>query len=300
MNNRNQVESYVPTANFYEGKREAAGKIFRDRFVIADAENEFSIIAFRGEDLQIGSLLPVEETRVFSLRHALERGERVLTGIGDGAALFFGDWMWKGLVPVLLLRDPCADLSAAAKILCRDDILPLGEFDEKTTEKRELSDLCRHFSESLAECDRVFGAEPDLFRRHAARVAEFAGCHANFSELSFDLFALSAADLRKWTLLLFCLFLSLRGISAEEPSFSMRELGREMLLSGVDFSPSRDAKKQTDARFSFLRHPVFRDVELETTPNGLRFSVVLARRQKPGEMRAISPAIRFSFLLETA
>ena len=299
MNNRDiRVESYVPTADFYDGKREAAGRAFRDRFAIVDAQNAFSILAFRGEGLQIGKPLLQGQHQLLFLH--LQSGERVLNKAENGSALFFGDWMWNGLVPVLLLPDPCADLSAAAKMLFRGEIQPLEE-EESKIGKREMSDLCLRFSESLSACDRIFdGQESDLFRRHAAQIAAFAGCRADFSQLSFDPLALSGFDTQKWTILLLCLFLSLRGISGGEPNFSVHELGRETILSGVDFAPSQDAKKQTSERFSFLAHPAFRDVELEATPAGLRFSVVLARRQRPGELQAITPAVRLFFLLEAA
>lgn len=296
-----RVESYVPTATFYDGKREAAGAIFQDRFAVVDINEDFLILAFRGKGLQTGSPLSVEREIVLPLRQALAKGERVLIKSADGSAIFFGDWMYNGLVPVLLLPDACASLSAAAVLIFHNEIVTIGTAEPSELSKRELSELCLRFSDTLAECDRVFPKEkPEQFRGHAARIAAFAGCRADFSDLSFDPFPLSEPDTRKWTLLLLCLFLSLRGSSGDEPSVFMREIGREMLLPGVDFSLSRDAGKQTDKRFSFLRHPAFREVELETMPQGLRLSVVLSRRPKQGELCAAAPAVRLCFFLEIA
>ena len=98
-----------------------------------------------------------------------------------------------------------------------------------------------------------------------------------------------------------CLFLSLRGVGREEdPAVSLREVGRETILPNFDFVPLRETKKQTPANFSFLEHPAFSDVTVETVPEGVRFSVVLSRRPKEGELRAVTEAFRFFFLLETA
>ena len=258
-------------------------------------------MAFRGENLEIGAPIPVLPEQSALLRFYLARGERVMVEIREGTALFFGDWMLEGLVPVLLLRDRCGDLSVAANLMFRKEIVTIGTPKAAEQGKRELSDLCRRFSSSLAECDRVFDAsETDYFRRHAARIAAFAGCRADFSSLPFESLALSLNDTRKWTLLLLCLFLSLRGISGEEPSVSLREVRWQTILSGIDCAPSQDAKKQTEQRLSFLRHPAFEGVEAEATPKGLRFSVVLSRRRRTDELSAISESIQLSFLLETA
>ena len=293
-----KVENYVPVESFYEGKRENVGKLFRDRFAVVDAKANFSILAFRGENLKIGSSLELDPEQLPLLQFHIARGERVLAKAKEGTALFFGDWMWNGLVPVLLLQESCARLSVASKLLMRKDLISFESEENDSISKRELNELCLQFSELLIEYDGVFGkSESDQFRRHAARLAAFAGCRADFSNLPFDPFTISSFDTRKWTLLLLCLFLSLRGISEQEPAVTLREIGREMILSGVDVLPSRDAKRQVPERFSFLNHPAFDDVDVETTPQGLRFSVVLSRYSKPGELRSISESLRFSFLL---
>ena len=295
-----KVESYVPVESFYQGKRETAGKLFRDRFAVVDTKANFSILAFRGENLKIGDSLEPEAEHLPLLQFHIARGERVLAKAKEETALFFGDWMWKGLVPVLLLQQSCSHLSAAAKLLMRKDLITFETGESDPISKRELNELCLQFSELLIECDSVFGkSESDQFRRHAARLAVFAGCRADFSNLPFDPFAISSFDTRKWTFLLLCLFLSLRGISEKEPAVTLRDIGREMILSGVDFLPSQDSKRQVPERFSFLNHPAFEDVEIETTPQGLRFSVLLSRSFKPGELRSISESVRISFLLIT-
>ena len=295
-----RVESYVPVESFYDGKREAAGKIFRDRFAVVDMNADFSVLAFRGENLQIGEPLALEDKETNFLKFSIARGKRVLAKTADGSALFFGDWALEGLVPVLLLQESCADLSAAANLLLYDRILLLEKQEKSNLSKRELNNLCLHFSETLADCDRVFDEQNAvLFRRHAARIAAFAGCRADFSFLPFDSFALSATDLKKWTLLLLCLFLSLRGMNGEEPTLTLRETGRETLLSALDFAPAKDAEKQIPQRLSFLRHPAFANVEAEPAKEGFRFSVILSQASKPGELRAFSQAMRFCFVLET-
>ncbi len=300
MKKQKQVESYIPAAAFYEGKREAAGKLFRDRFAIVDLNADFSVLAFRGENLNARESLAVDRKSIPSLRLLLAGGERVLVALPEGAALFFGDWIWKGLVPVLLLRDSYDDLRAAADILRRFEIAFI-EKDEPETGKRELSEVCRRFSESLNACDRVFdpkGAE--AFRSHAARIAEFAGCRAGFSDLPFDSFALFLPDVRKWTLLLLCLFLSLRGVGGDEPTVSLRKTGETTILPGVDFAPLQEKKQKQPLFLSFLQHPAFSDVIAEQTPDGVRFSVTLSRKPKAGELCAVSQIVRFFFLLETA
>ena len=295
-----QVESYVPTAAFYDGKREASGVAFRDRFAVVDANSEFSILAFRGENLKIGETIPVLQEQVALLRFYLARGERVMVEVRAGTALFFGDWMLNGLVPVLLLREPCDDLSVAANLILRREIITIGEQKKGEMSKRELNQLCCRFSDSLAECDRVFNVEEtEHFRRHAARIAAFAGCRADFSDLPFESLALSMNDTRKWTLLLLCLFLSLRGISGEEPSVLLRDVRWKTILSGINFSTSQDAKKQTSERLSFLQHPAFEGVEAESTPEGLRFSVVLSRRRGENEFCAFSESIQLCFVFKT-
>ncbi len=297
-----RVESYVPAATFYDGKREAAGTAFRDRFAVVDAQNAFSVLAFRGGGLQVGAPLPISRENILSLQRALAKGERVLIGTENGSALFFGDWMCEGLAPVLLLPQACADLSAAAALTFHNEIITLGTAGAPEPGRREIGELCLRFSEALAGCDRVFsvGEEPERFRNHTAHIAALAGCRADFSALSFDPFALSEVDTRRWTLLLLCLFLSLRGAGGEDPAVSLREVGRETILPGVEFSLSRDANPTTGERFAFLRHPAFRNVKLETTPEGLRLSVLLSRRARPGELCAAAPAVQFCFLLEVA
>lgn len=295
------VESYVPAAAFYEGKREAAGKLFRDRFAVADATRDFSVLAFRGRDLQIGEPISMEQNHRRSVRFAIENGQRVLAETGKGSALFFGDRSFSGLVPVLLLPEPFSDLAACAKLLLHGEIVAIGAVEGREPGKRELNELCLRFSEALAECEGIFSEQsPEQFRRHAARIAAFAGCRADFSALPFDSYELSEADVRKWTLLLLCLFLSLRGAESDEPHFTLREVGRETIFPGVDLSAPQNRKKRQGERFSFLDHPAFRNVELEATPEGLRLSVVLSKAKRQGELSAVAPATRFCFLLEAA
>lgn len=300
-NPNSRVESYVPTAEFYEEKSEMAGKLFGDRFAVVDRQNDFAILAFRGENLAVGQKLPFDREWCRFLEQKLASGKRVMIPAEGGTALFFGDWNYAGLLPVLLFDAPASELAAAVELMpCGGEIaLPEG-LNRQPGEARRIHLLCRDFAASLSSCERVFGAmKTHSFRQQVARIAEFAGCRGNFEGLSAAAFPLTFQDLRKWTILLLCLFLSLRGASEKMPACSMREIGRNKIFGGIDFYPSQ-GRKSEENRFPFLCHPAFADVELQGSKGELRLSVLLSQKSENFALQAQSEQIKFSFLLEIA
>ena len=87
-NGRPGVESYVPVAAFYEGKRELAGEAFSDRFAVLEWNGvDLRVLAARGKDLAPGTVLPLSREDAACLRDAVWDGAAVLLPCG---AILFG------------------------------------------------------------------------------------------------------------------------------------------------------------------------------------------------------------------
>lgn len=298
MKKRSEVESYVPTAAFYEGKRELPGEEFSDRFAVLDPADAFRVIASRGEKLTAGAILPVsKEDADFAMRMTGE-GKRVVLLSAVGVLFLFGDAAANGLIPALLPEGEADDLAESIRLLGRTDWIFAPSVAEKRTDQgkraHRVSEVCRNLATDLAKCERLFQRKSnESFRAHCAEVAAFAGCRADVRELPTGMFPLDESDQKLWTVLLLCLFLSLRGAGAEGPTVRMKETGRETLLTGMEYHPNRDSAKRDPERLTFLQHKAFGAVELEKTAEGYRFSVVLRSRTAGTQtLRAVTSRTR--------
>ena len=294
MKRKTDVESYVPTAAFYEGKREMPGEEFSDRFAVLDPADAFRVIASRGKRLAAGAILPVSETDADFAMRMIGEGKRLILPSAVGVLFLFGDAAANGLLPALLPEGEAGDLAESIRLLGRTDWIFAPSVAEKRTDQgkraHRVSEVCRNLAVDLANCERLFRqGRNENFRAHCAEVAAFAGCRADVRELPTGMFPLDESDQKFWTVLLLCLFLSLRGADAEGPTVRMKEIGRETLLTGMDYRSNRDSAKRDPERWNFLQHQAFGAVELEKTAEGYRFSVVL-RSKTAGErtLRAVS------------
>lgn len=302
--NRPNVENYVPIEDFYREKQMPAGDGFCDRFAILEWDGAFRIVASRGEELSQGAVLPVDpEEDLGLLRQMLSDGKRVIVQTAVGAAILFGDLYEGGMIPALFPSGNSEDLATACGLLGRKELVLSYGFEKAArkgseTHSRAVFDLCRGLSETLNRCDRLFSSkEPYDFRLHCAEVAAFAGCRVNVGELPMGDFPICEADRRRWTLFLLCLFLSLRGASAEGTNFRMEQTERQTLTTGMEYRSNRDSRKTDAERFAFLDHPAFDGVELERTNDGYRLAVTLKRQEPSGVLRAISISDRLVFAL---
>ena len=302
---KQNVESYVPAAAFYEGKRELAGEAFSDRFAVLDLNGAAPVIlAARGRDLAPGAILPLTPEDRLCAEDAARNGGSVLIPSGVGAALLFGDAAADGLIPALF-PEADADLTAQAfSLMDRPEwrVSPSFAKREITTAKRAhaISEVCRDLAEGVAACERLFDPERAArFRSHSAEVAAFAGCRVEFGEMPRGKYPLSGYDRKRWTLLLLCLFLSLRGASAKGPTLRMREESRDRILTGMEYRSNADTAKRDPERFAFLDHPAFRDIRPEKTRDGYRFSLLL-RSDQTGGLRSVQIETRVRVVLTAA
>lgn len=299
-NGRPGVESYVPVAAFYEGKRELAGEAFSDRFAVLEWNDvDLRVLAARGKDLAPGTVLPLSREDAACLRDAVRDGAAVLLPCG---AILFGKAAEDGLIPALFPEGETDLLAQAVPLLgwpglrTAPSLAENGPMNAKRA--HAVSEVCRELAGSLARCERLFDpARAERFRAHCAEIAAFAGCRIDVGELPAGNYPLSRHDGRIWTLFLLCLFLSLRGASAQGPTLRMREESREMLLTGVDYRSNADSGKHDAERFAFLGHPAFADVKPEKTKEGYRFSILL-RSGQTDVLRSVSMATRVHFALD--
>ena len=299
------VENYVPIGTFYEGKREIAGEAFRDRFAVLEFGRELRVIAARGEALSVGTVLSVDPANAVFLNRALSEQRRVLMTCGFGMVMLFGDMMASGLIPAWFPEGDADALADAAKLLGRNDLTLLPSLREtdgrEGNRSRSVSEVCRYLSEELAKYDSVFSKrKSDDFRLYCAEVAALAGCRVDVRDLPVGEFPLCESDRERWTLFLLCLFLSLRGANAEGPVFSMWEIGRHTVTTGMAYRSTDDSRKLDGDRFAFLEHPAFREMALERTEEGYCITATLGRYDPSGVLRAISVSERFVFLLRSA
>ena len=307
MNHQPTVENYVPIEDFYREKQMPATDAFCDRFAVLSWGQAFRVVASRGEGLSAGAVLPVDpEENVGHLRQTLADGKRVIVQTAVGAAILFGDLYEGGMIPALFPNGSSEDLATACGLLGRKELVLSYAFEKAArkgagTHSRAVFDLCRGLNETLNRCDRLFcQKEPYDFRLHCAEVAAFAGCRVNTGELPMGDFPICASDRCRWTLFLLCLFLSLRGASAEGTKFRMEEIERQTLTTGMEYRSNRDSRKTDTERFAFLDHPAFEGVELERTDEGYRLAVTLKRQEPSDVLHAISVSQRMVFALVLA
>lgn len=299
MKNPKRVESYVPVAAFYEGKQELAGRPFSDRFAVLDAERNFCALAMRSER-PAGTVLHPAENRAF-LREATESGKNVLAAAESGAVVLFGRASVSGLTPAWFPAGSFCEFAGIPARVGRADLLfsPLAQSMVGSAGKslRGREEIFRQFAGELIRCDSILNGLSTDFRLRCAEIAALAGCRADVRELPVGDFPVAEADRRLWTVFLCCLFLSLRGADAKGPTFRMRELGRQTLITGMEYRSNRDSERSDPARFAFLDHPAFRRIQSERTENGYRLSFALTRSAGQS-LRAMSRALWVTVGLE--
>lgn len=289
---KEEVEAGYPSSAFYEDREE---DLFAEGLAVVDLDDRFRILAARGIGYLSGENLAIAEDATDELCARLDRGERAAVPTDKGSAILFGDLMPGGLIPVVLLNRKYDEIVYALRLLGKSEwaILP----PRKGTHPGRADETCQTLFRIVSACDRLFCPPAGMdFRRHCAGIAALAGCRTNVLALPRTVLPQDRTEQKKWTLFLLCLFLSLRGASNEGPRFRMREENGSV-ITGIECD-KEPQKPRENKRFLFLRHPMFRDMQLERTETGWRMEGSFRGSPSPA-LAAVSRTARMILYLET-
>ena len=284
---RNKVYSYVPEKAFLKRTDHPSAQIFGDACVLFDPEEEFRVVACRGDGLAAGTrwdrVLALGEDETTFLRECAPQNSLSLIYGNGGAWLILSAFY--STTGLLLGIRPFTNGEAFCQRMAQDRLFAVAmspaaleaasrgrgadalSLEWSVNVLHEVSDILRHFS----RMERSF----DL-ADHVCWLARFAGCPVE--ERSSIRAAIPPSLSAKLTVYLLCLFLALQGRggrlltskAATGASFDAglalewSVLGEENARTRVDPAALADFPE-----FDFLFRPCFRPFRLEYTPQGL-------------------------------
>lgn len=265
---RPEIDSYVPASRHLDGKDALPGRECHEDFALSYPAREYRLYAARGPRLHAGQRLELPEEERRYLESELTAHHRIAVCAQEGVAVICTElFEATGLLPVILPEGDPAMIAQCLGYLGRQDTVmsrAVGQLSGRVSGRPE--DCYAMLREQLDACDRIFRPEkePD-FRLHCARTARFAGCRVDATALPAEPLPIAPADWLRWTALLLCTFLTLRGESAAGPALQLGQSDVRAFRLRLSHTSERKTAGSGRHPFGFLELPCFSGMTLRHT-----------------------------------
>ncbi len=265
---RPEIDSYVPASRYLDGKDALPGRECHEDFALSAPARGYRLYAARGPRLHAGQRLELPEEERRFLESGLTLHRWIAVCAQGGVAIFCTElFEATGLLPVILPEGDPAMIAQCLGYLGRQDTVmsrAVGQLSGRASGRPE--DCYAMLREQLDACDRIFrpGKEPD-FRLHCALTARFAGCRADATALPAEPLPIAPADWLRWTALLLCTFLTLRGESAAGPALQLGQSDVRAFRLQLLHTSERKTAGSGRHPFGFLELPCFSGMTLRHT-----------------------------------
>lgn len=265
---RPEIDSYVPASWHLDGKDALPGRECHEDFALSYPAREYRLYAARGPRLHAGQRLELPEEERRFLESGLTVHHRIAVCAQGGVAVICTElFEATGLLPVILPEGDPAMIAQCLGYLGRQDAVmsrAVGQLSGRASGRPE--DCYAMLREQLDACDRIFRPEkePD-FRLHCALTARFAGCRVDATALPAEPLPIAPADWLRWTALLLCTFLTLRGESAAGPALQLGQSDVRAFRLRLSHTSERKTAGSGRHPFGFLELPCFSGMTLRHT-----------------------------------
>ncbi|MBE6633715.1 MAG: hypothetical protein E7620_05150 [Ruminococcaceae bacterium] len=277
-----QIRAFVSEYDLMQGKSELPCPQFTNDLAVIDPSANNTVLASRGLFLKAGSPLRLSKGETDFLISTLAHASVAAVLTRHGVLLAFGQLLQAtSLLPVLLLHGDAHAHAEALRLLAEKDILCSPAVIDHARSGGKVYDAYLQITDALSLCNRCFcPSNEDDFRLHCAQIAQLAGCRINVTPLPLGHFPLSRSDRLRWIMFCLCCFLTLRGDSAEGPSFRMESAPHRAFRAVMEHHSEYKRKKPIETtHFGFLSLPCFQNFTLKRRSDGGFEVEALMRRQ---------------------